>query len=53
MRREEINMEGQDGQEREAGMRDEGERMNDRRLVCCFIPHPFALIPVFLPVYPC
>jgi hypothetical protein len=45
-------MDRQDGQDKEE-MRDEGERMNERRVVCCFIPHPFALIPVFPPVHPC
>jgi hypothetical protein len=33
MRREEINMDGQDRQDREEGMRDEGEEINDRPFV--------------------
>jgi hypothetical protein len=45
MRREEINMDGQDGQDREAGMRDKGEGMNERGLVCSssLIPSPSSL----------
>jgi hypothetical protein len=47
-----INMDGQDRQDKKR-MRDEGKGMNHRRLVCCFIPHSSALIPVSSPVHPC